>query len=496
MRTTFSARAELLAGVISKVSTDESVPVLGINISLRPGECWLFHPRLANLRWWWDEIVTYSDALRDLIIKAWASYIHEQCFLVLLPKVRDDAYRQSLLRYCFQLRKRRTHDIADATAKLFSLREKTAWLAYELSGIYWNVRMETRRVSFHSVLDELSKVEKKYPRDSRLKELKHALERFSDENIEVLFEFRNSFVHRIGVALDDPTPPLMIETEPERWDSVPTGRIRSRYFLHLILHAWQCGIGCLKELAAMPSPAEFLCIESQPQEDRKLPSLLNYTHSGVRIGTRFGILKIRCMKECRGFLGELWLDPPLDKSEATILTLGDEISDIFINCMPDYEPERHRGHVKILNIGDKDRLFKVTFLLTTEFAAEQRKTVGQRTVDIATSELKNSQIERISTEDLDLSKIYPTCDWPSDVRQSYARLLREGRPSTLAIWKPATSGKRTKLHVCFRSSQDFAWDQKLVCSANETIDPWLVHTYADDDFLRAGAICPDEKEGE
>ena len=61
---------KVLGQLLENLTASDEIPSLGIEVHLHPGEHWLFHPRLANLRWWWDEIVTYGKIVRELVINA------------------------------------------------------------------------------------------------------------------------------------------------------------------------------------------------------------------------------------------------------------------------------------------------------------------------------------------------------------------------------------------------------------------------------------------
>lgn len=68
----------VLEDLVCEFSNEKETPHLGIELLHESGEYWFFHPGLFNLKGWWNEIIIYSDIVRDSIIKSKAFYVHEK----------------------------------------------------------------------------------------------------------------------------------------------------------------------------------------------------------------------------------------------------------------------------------------------------------------------------------------------------------------------------------------------------------------------------------
>ncbi len=58
-----------LKRLLQRMGSDAPTPALSIDISLVPGEYWVFQPGWFNLRWWWEEIKTSSELTRSSLLK-------------------------------------------------------------------------------------------------------------------------------------------------------------------------------------------------------------------------------------------------------------------------------------------------------------------------------------------------------------------------------------------------------------------------------------------
>lgn len=443
----------LLAKTVDALTESQDIPRLGIQVSLTPGRHWLFHPRLLNMRWWWDELVEQADLVRVLLIRAWAHDWHDSA-LDSLTKSRA-ALAPQVSEHIVTTRRLRNQDTLDVITKLFSLREKIAWLVYELSNISWNISIPPRRVGYNTVRDKLKQAATLHSSDVHLHQLRALFLSLSDEDMEALFEFRHGLVHRIGVDIDDSPEPLFIEVEPGKWDTIPMGKTRARYLLHLALHAWRQLAKGMREMTRIPLPTEYLRLYSLPVLEGTKPTQLDAIHAGIRLRTEFGDMIIRCMKRCTGFKSRLALPYFVNEDDRDLMIrLGDEIKDKMLKAVPEFAPERGSGTFKCVLTSNESRSSTIVdTYLTSTYAAERHVSAATAVVERLNDEFSGEKVDFV-THDHYIQNAQPFCCWPAVVQQRLIRLIDGDSSPPIALSETHPSGDSTcTLHIVFPTGE-------------------------------------------
>jgi hypothetical protein len=185
------------------------VPELAVTRELVPGRYWFFHPGWSNVRWWWDEIFSYSKAIPDSIRKLQSYYIHERCLAEVMLK-EDRPKPLEVQAYMRELSETKGFLLDDISSRLFAFREKLAWLAYELVRATCDASVGHRKVGYHAVKRLLGTAQQPANYTGLIQQLRKSISRLDDEQIRTLFNFRHGFVHNIGPRLDSSVSKLLV----------------------------------------------------------------------------------------------------------------------------------------------------------------------------------------------------------------------------------------------------------------------------------------------
>ncbi|MCG2710338.1 MAG: hypothetical protein L6246_08505 [Thermodesulfovibrionales bacterium] len=443
----------VLDNLIDDFSNKEETPHLCIELFSEPGEYWFFHPGLFNLKWWWNEIMIYSDVIRDSIIKSKAFYVHEKSLERLIEeknlfKKKDDV----LKKYCEEIVCKKGAFIEDSVSRLFSLREKIAWIIYEIISSEFNFKIDQRNISFRNIRRKILELEKKYKNNDLLKNLKIIIADMNNEHINELFEFRHAFIHKFSPKYDTEQPPLVLASENE-WDSLPLGTIRSRYLLHLISFTWKKLIKASNSLAKLNiGPTSFkLTVEDDPS--LKTSSMVDILHTGLGTITDLGKIIVRCMKRCRGYKSEFEVNSDIDLNiKENMLKIVRHIQDIMLKIIPDFEPESKKGVFKF--ICDKSSKMIITFLTLTY--SESNKTFVQEGIQLVDKDLDNPNLEKewFTVDELSKIEVEELKDWPKDVVETLINTLKKKYEGPKSIRMDYTNKNQIKYHLIFPSLKE------------------------------------------
>lgn len=448
---------------------DALMPRLGVTTALVPGECWFFEPGWFNLKWRWDEITVSAQTARNSLIKLGAYYVHE--------RVLGDFYIQELAspsiaelgHHLAQVRQVRSSLLEVVCSRLFALREKVAWVIYEIMTSHLGTYIPPTRVGYTSVRRELeSTITSGRGNVALISTLRDILAGLNDAHVQELYRFRHGYVHQLRPYMGPEQPSLLVQIRKGVWDSLKMGHLRTRFVVHLASHTWLRLVMAIRALANVPLPRIGLTFHTAPQTVTELPYWFG-VHSGIGGDTRDGRVVVTCMRECRGFKAVLRLNPRVKVRTRKLRDWQRMVSDILLRCIPYFEPEKHSGTVKFLVLPKKNATLLVA-LLTKQPAAEPLlRTHGEEFGEWAGQQgveggvpLERDDIERLVRESEELGS------WPEVAREAMINVIL-GTGVRLAPIVHENAGAREQVrHVAFRS-EGGGYEQLLVVQESAAI---------------------------
>jgi hypothetical protein len=431
---------------------DPLVPNLGIDIRLIPGQYWFFHPGWSNLRWWWEEIIQFASNIRDPILELEACYVHLRAIEESVRR-KGSPVTPAISSYMEGIARKQNLLIENLCSRLYSFREKIAWLTYELFSAVCAIYLPCHKVTYRAVRKQLKTA--KAPEEHALltSRFSDAMNSLDDEHVRTLFQFRHGFIHRIGPRVDSEESPLFIARSQNAWDSVRLGRVRSRQLVHLISHVWRIFVRISREIARVPiASVDFAC-HSAPDDDLEKFDFAFGIHSGVATETPFGNLTIECMRECPGFKAIL---RPTNKVDLSDLERSDgvmrAVAKTLLQLVPDCEAEKYHGHLKsmIIHTEDKSDNLLVT-TLTENLAAPYGYTAAERALEAAAPGpgKMNLWVTREVVEGVVLQEKEA---WPEAAKQALLEMMKGLSPSASMIKEESMPNTPLRRHVVFRAA--------------------------------------------
>jgi hypothetical protein len=451
-----SKLSDELKRLLERMGSDAPTPDLSIDITLVPGEYWVFQPGWFNLRWWWEEIKTSAELTRSSLLKLQAYYVHECTLRTLVSTMPDFRSPEKLSKHLSEVLNTRSDLTEQVATRLFSLREKLAWIVYEIISSLSSIYLEPWNVSYTRVRKKLDNLTVDADQAAFLLPLKKAMSALNDAdnaNIREFFNFRHGYVHHIRPQTDAEQPLLLLQKEKHLWDSLPTGAIRTRRVVHLASFMWLRLITAIQEVATASLPACGLNIIAKITKADVFDPLLSL-HSGAGFKFEYGEIVIKCMKECRGFLA--WFTPSpdlvsLDYETAQGKNCLNRVWEIMKEVIPPFEPEKHRGVLKyqiLQNDNDRRHLLlltegKAADPLSESVVEQSRK---RAMMDIARSgvSIDFSEMERL------LLELEETKTWPEEARKGFMNTLRKVPVYGVPVTRQNPEGGLVAHHVIFR----------------------------------------------
>jgi hypothetical protein len=142
------------------------VPTLGVSLKMVRGHYYFFHPGWFNIRWWWEEIIDYAEQARASLIDLQSHYIHQRALEDLKPGSRTE--RQLLANDLEDTLRTMSSQMEEVASKFFNLREKIAWLIYEMLRLTDNIYMQRWKVTYSTIARLISSTHQVHASDSDL----------------------------------------------------------------------------------------------------------------------------------------------------------------------------------------------------------------------------------------------------------------------------------------------------------------------------------------
>jgi hypothetical protein len=450
-------RNELLTEVI------DSMPSMRITMSIMPGEYWFFHPGWFNLRWWWEELIGYTDTVQEAIVHILVQYVH-LCeisqTLTFLSKKHKLIYRKlwndrSFREYYQEQTKMRDRYIDDAATRLFSLREKISWLCFCALGATCGITAHPHKVSFYQMLDAVRNVAPPLDFKHLITQIRNSLERLDKDDFRNLMRIRHAIVHRSRAALDETPSPMILPLDRNTWDSIDLGGSGLREMVHLIITSWSLILQSLRELGRAAWPTLPFRLEV-PADSDLVPDLksvvgrIQLVHLGAGVRCDEGQIIIKCMKHCDGFVGQFDIAPGQDFNDpVTRQKIHERSTKLMRTIIPEYEPERMASYSKCLY--SIDSKYFIQLMRKEDEWITRHETATDFLERITEAQLEDPNYERRffePEEGLKLAK--QTRNWPKKVRQIVVQdVIPKGGSNNPPFVRQYSRSRRAKYHVMF-----------------------------------------------
>ena len=313
------------------------IPRLHLSIQGAPGEYLFFHPGPHNARWRWRELAAFAHGIEYSLLAMRAHHGFIAGFRDLGGE-RQKAVATELSEATFQ----RDYLLDNAISRLYSIRERVAWLVYELLSPCIEKPWKYTKVSFykiHSLVNAVRTVPatcSDYLSLDDITRLTAVIRGFDNADTARLFEVRNNLTHRLRLTPESsPDPIIHFKGAGQGWDIPQVGAHQYRYYDHLSFAVWTQFITQIGELSnAVDWSRSGLSIAvSKPDRRPDFQMVAHKNGFGVK-GKRWDII-VRCMKQCRGYRSDVILKKPLNPtSDKTVLEkLGDEITELVIKSV-------------------------------------------------------------------------------------------------------------------------------------------------------------------
>lgn len=451
-----SARA--LRTLIRRIDTGQQIhgptPGLSLEIKKVPGEYWVFQPGWFNLQWWWDEIKTSAELARTSLMKLQAFYAHERMLEQKYLNKPGFKPSKALSKHIAQVSRTRSGLDEEIATRLFSLREKIAWLIYEVSSSLFSIYLQPWRVSYTSVKREVEKVATGNEWSDLLAALKHTLANLDNEQVSSFFAFRHGYVHRIRPKAGSEQPLLLLQMERNSWDALEGGPIRTRRIVHLASYTWLRIIKCIQMLANLPLPAFGVEAHADITNTKPMDHVAG-VHNGIGVKLDNGELIVSCMKECRGF--KAWFTPdsdslPPEPGSAEAVDYLKNIWEIIEKVIPFFEPERHGGVVKQITFHTPDNQQQHLFLVTQNEAADPiTESLTQRAISRIKKEIDEGLEVFWADPAEGLRLVEETSAWPEETRKAVIGAIDGTGTDRIPLTRQFPGSQKIIYHVVFRS---------------------------------------------
>jgi hypothetical protein len=429
---------------------DAPTPRLDLNLQLVPGEYWLFHPSWFNVRWWWQELLTAATQSRATIIRLGAYYVHERTLRVYARnnRGRGRAFREHLAATTTT----RESLMELSSMRLFALREKVAWLAYEIACALTKIYLKPHRVGYLSVCRALKQIPPGTEHFATIDKLKKILSFLGDEDMRELFDFRHGYVHRLRPRVGIQQPVLLQQREPGVWDSIKTDAIASRRVVHAAAHAWVRLLHAIEVLAEVDLPPTGILVSSRRKKPRRHLDPWFGVHSKVSLHTDYGSVRISCMRECRGFKAELSLAQRLEPKSEQASHLLECMSDLLLKVIPCFELEKYGGHIKGFVLDSPNGQNALLFLTSDEAATPLASTVVERYGVVLADQLNRTALVGLAEAEQIVRDGEQFHDWPVEAKEVLVTILRGEEPPTTVVGRENRRKRQLTRRVVFRAT--------------------------------------------
>ena len=208
---------------------------------------------------------------------------------------------------------------------------------FEIVNVSSELRIPPKRVGYSSVLRALRTSPTAIEPSKRGRVIK-SLEKLDEKDAKALIAFRHNVTHWLQPRIEKEQPPLMLQYANGTWDSQSPSPTHARRLLHCATWMWLRCVEAVREIA-VSNLLPHLATTVRPKHAREshLPIRL---HKGLTLRANGHHVNVRCMSECQGVIGELFLDKNIDDKNQAFTIL----SEVLKKCLTIYDVENRGGH--------------------------------------------------------------------------------------------------------------------------------------------------------
>jgi len=432
LRASFEVSME---GLRDTLRDDPGIRHIGVHATVRPGRHWLFTPHAHNALLWWREVLTSQNEIRRSLVECWTLHMQRELgeyvrqIQPVLPPTR---------RRVNTIGQMRDTEVRHLASVLYSFREKIAWLLYEILSITSHLPIRRNRVGFSSVFGTLRTLLPAIMETSKRDRLIKSLQELDGEDAHAVVAFRHNVIHALRPRVDTEQPPLMLRQADGSWDSQSPSPIYARRILHCATWMWSTCVDAVREIAACDLlPHVATTVRTQEWRQSQLPIHL---HHGLNIRADRHRINVRCMSQCQGVIGELFVDQKMDEKGRSVAF--DILSRVLERCLTIYDFEYRGAHASRLQTPHS-----VILMLVREIV--DPRTQNEIATENAVKDIEHHDFRFVPLGTLELTRAASFSDWPERAHE-VMRQMMIGAPPLAKVVSESANGNIAMCKLIYR----------------------------------------------